>query len=152
MTLSEFQREWCLKIVEKLMSLDICKYFIEMVDPEKDQAPGYYDIITEAMALGEVKRRLESCEYQDLASFKRDVNLIWQNAVEYNGEESFFADMAKEASLWFNNKMKHLPASSTEEWLLKVQRTIRNFHETLSHPPGDLDPGQKSSHRENDEN
>ena len=152
MTLNDFQREWCLKIVEKLMSLDICKYFIEMVDPEKDQAPGYYDIITEPMALGEVKKRLETGEYQDLASFKREVNLIWQNAVEYNGADSFFADMAKEASLWFQRKMKCFPLSSTEEWLWKVQRTIRDFHETLLHPPAELDPGHKGSQKESDEN
>lgn len=135
------------------MSLDICKYFIEMVDPEKDQAPGYYEIITEAMALGEVKRRLETGEYQDLAQFKRDVNLIWQNAVEYNGADSFFADMAKEASLWFSRKMKHFPSSSTEEWFWKVQRTIRDFHETLSHPPAELDSSQKNlQQKESDEN
>ena len=143
MPLNDFQRERCLKIIEKLMGLDICKPFIQMVDPEKDGASDYYDVISEGMALCEVKRRLESGEYEDLEGFKRDVNLIWQNAVEYNGIESYYAALAKEASLVFSKKMEDFPTSHKGEWLTKVQRAAKDFYETLCHPPSELDPNQK---------
>ena len=143
--LSKFQQTKCLEITDKLINWPICSPFIEMVDPERDGAPDYFDYIKEPMALNEVKKKLTSNQYDSIASWERDVNLIWQNAKTYNGEDTLFAHMAMEASLWFNQKMKRFPSTQEEDWTGKIQRTAKKLLEVLSHPPAELDPSGKLS-------
>jgi hypothetical protein len=116
-----------------------------MVDPDRDGAPDYYEIIKEPMALAEVKRKLNANEYDSIQSWEHDVNLIWKNARTYNGEDTLFTHMAGEASLWFTQKMKRFPSTQEEEWTGKIQRTAKKMFEVLSHPPSELDPSGKLS-------
>jgi len=143
MPLSKFQLSKCLEIIEKLIAWPICSPFIEMVDPERDGAPDYLEKISEPMALNEVKRKLNNNSYDSIQDWKRDVNLIWQNAKTYNGEDTLFAHMAMEASLWFNEKMNRFPTTAEEEWTGKIQRTTKKLLDVLSHPPAELDPQGK---------
>lgn len=139
MQLNEFQKGRCLKIVEKMINLPICSPFREMVDPERDGAPDYFTYISEPMALCEVKKRLIDDKYKTLEAFKRDINLIWENAITYNGEETLYAYMAKEANLWFMKKMNNFPSSAMDEWIQKVCRTAKDFFDTLTNLPMELD-------------
>ncbi|KAH0795045.1 Bromodomain containing protein [Histomonas meleagridis] len=117
-----------------------------MVDPVRDGAPDYYEYIKKPMALNEIKKKLNADQYSDVEAFKSDVNLIWSNAILYNGEDSLFAYMSKEASLWFDKKMEGFPSTPLEEWFQKVQNTTRNIFEALCNPPTELDPENKFSH------
>ena len=116
-----------------------------MVDPVRDGAPDYLTVIKEPMALNEVKKKLNSDEYNSIKDWERDVNLIWQNAKTYNGDDTLFTHMAMEASMWFNEKMKKFPSTPEEEWTGKIQRTTKKLSEVLSHPPAELDPHGKLS-------
>ena len=40
------------------------------------------------MDLGLIKKRLDNGFYKDLSSFESDVNLVFDNCILYNGEES----------------------------------------------------------------
>jgi len=42
-----------------------------------------------------VKKKLENAVYTDMASFERDVKLVFENAILYNGEESDVGTLAK---------------------------------------------------------
>ena len=143
--LSKFQQSKCIEITDKLINWPICSPFIENVDPERDNAPDYFDYIKEPMALAEVKNKLTQNLYDSVDSWKRDVNLIWQNARTYNGDDTLFAHMAMEASLWFNKKVKRFPATQEEEWTGKIQRTAKRLLDVLCHPPAELDPNGKLS-------
>ncbi|KAH0791447.1 Bromodomain containing protein [Histomonas meleagridis] len=143
--LSKFQHAKCLEITEKLINWPICSPFIEMVDPERDGAPDYFEFIKKPMALNEVKRKIIANEYETITEWEDDVNLIWSNAITYNGEDTLFTHMAKEASLWFSNKMKRFPSTQEEDWTGKIQRTTKKLLDVLSHPPTDLDPSGKLS-------
>jgi hypothetical protein len=116
-----------------------------MVDPERDGAPDYLDVITEPMALNEVKRKLTTNEYDSVQAWQRDVRLIWKNAKIYNGEDTLFTHMAMEADLWFDQKMKRFPSTQEEDWTGKTQRTAKKLFDVLSHPPAELDPSGKLS-------
>lgn len=145
MGLTKFQQTKCLQIVEKLIAWPICSPFIEMVDPERDGAPDYLDYIKEPMALTEVRRKLVANAYESIKDWERDVNLIWENAKTYNGEDTLFTHMAMEAALWFTDKMKKFPSTQEEEWTGKIQRTTKKLLDVLSHPPAELDPNGKLS-------
>ena len=150
--LSKFQQAKCLEITEKLMAWPICSPFIEMVDPERDGAPDYFDYIKEPMALRKVQKKLNANEYDTIQAWEHDVNLIWSNAKLYNGEDTLFTHMAMEAALWFKEKMKRFPSTQEEDWTGKIQRTTKKLLEVLSHPPAELDPsGKLSTTAESDE-
>lgn len=123
-----------------------------MVDPERDGAPDYLDYVKEPMALNEVKRKLLNNEYESREQWERDVNLIWTNAKTYNGDDTLFTQMAMEASMWFNEKMKRFPTTQEEDWARKIQRTTKKLLNVLSHPPAELDPsGKLTASVDNDE-
>lgn len=130
--------------MEKLINMPICSPFVEMVDPERDGAPEYFTYISEPMALCEVKKRVLNDKYNTLDQFKRDINLIWENAITYNGEDTLYAYMAKEAGMWFNKKVENFPSSAREEWLQKVCRTAKDFFETLTNLPIELDSNNRN--------
>ena len=143
MSLSKFQTEKCLKLIDKLMKWKICEQFIEMVDPVRDQAPNYLKVVTTPMSLQEVKNRLLGKRYRDVSEFTRDVNLIWENAKNYNGVGHIYTNCAMEASIWFKKKTKHFPETIEEEWMAKMQKATREFYDAIMHPPADLVPEKK---------
>ena len=145
MPLNDFQRERCVKIIDQLISFPICVPFVEMVDPDRDGAPDYYQRIDEPMALQEVKRRLLGGKYDDIDGFKHDVNLIWENSVTYNGEDSIFGIMAREAQLWFRKKMDRFSDSAKEDWLRRVRKAALELVDTLNNTPAELDPSAKAA-------
>ena len=140
MSLSKFQSDKCLKIVDKLISFRICVPFIEMVDPVSDGVHDYYDIIKNPMSLNEVRKRIVSKKYKDISEFQKDINLIWSNARKYNGDDNVITNMAMEAACWFDKQMKQFPATLEEEWLRKMQKIARNFFDAINHPPSDVCP------------
>jgi hypothetical protein len=92
------------------------------------------------MSLNEVKKRIKSKRYKDISEFARDMNLIWENARLYNGDESYYTLCAREASVWFNKKMKHFPATLEEEWMRKMQKVMGAFYKAIRNPPADIIP------------
>lgn len=130
----------CLQITQKMIKWPMCSPFVQMVDPERDGAPNYFDIIKEPMALTKVVSKIQAHEYDSVDDWKRDVNLIWSNARKYNDPDSFFVHMANESSRWFNEKTKDFPATQEEEWTAKMQKTTKKLLHFLSHPPSDIDP------------
>ncbi|TNV81723.1 hypothetical protein FGO68_gene7309 [Halteria grandinella] len=66
------------------------KHFQEPIDPKRDNAPNYFNIIAEPMDLGTVKQRLNSNYYHTMQEFLDDMQLIFENCLKYhssvNGE------------------------------------------------------------------
>lgn len=139
MSLTKYQRDKLLHIIEKMILWDICEPFRELVDPIRDGAPDYSNIIKEPTSLYEVKKKLVNNQFADLKAVCYEVNLIWNNACKYNQEDSILGLMAKEAQTYFNEKMKKLPSTPEEEWLQKVKKIATEFYEAINHPPPDID-------------
>jgi hypothetical protein len=60
------------------------KYFQEPVDPKKDNAPDYHNIIVEPMDLSTVKQRLNTNYYHRMQEFLNDVSLIFDNCIRFH--------------------------------------------------------------------
>lgn len=73
----------CRMCIQKLMANKHCEPFTRPVDPVRDEAPDYFDVIKEPMDLSSVSNKLQSGQYKDRFQFKDDVDLIFQNAKTY---------------------------------------------------------------------
>ena len=118
-----------------MIKWDMCAPFVQMVDPELDGAPHYLEIIKKPMSLMEVRNNLGDGIYSSFDNFKNDVNLIWENAIKYNGENSIIGYMAAEAKLYFDKKMLNIPENDEEEWIDHLSKTTKKFYHLLSFQP-----------------
>lgn len=60
-------------------------YFTQPVDPAKYGVDDYFDIITEPMDFGTIRHKLNNNVYNNIEEFSRDMNLVFDNCVKYNG-------------------------------------------------------------------
>jgi hypothetical protein len=76
--------------------------FHEPVDPKKLNIPDYLDIIKQPMDFGTIKNKLNSNQYLKFGEFLYDVNLVFENCIQYNGENSQVSIMCKGVREEFN--------------------------------------------------
>eukprot|EP00665_Eupelagonemidae_sp_cell47_P000112 gene111-7904_t len=103
----EAQRQ-CLNVVKKLMKSKDGWLFEVPVDWKLLQIPDYPDVVTNPMDLGTAKAKLEASKYSSVADFVADIELIWQNAIDYNGEESEMGEVALNMRADFQEKMQEV--------------------------------------------
>ena len=98
-----------LDILERLVVRDNLKLFVAPVNAYFYNTPDYYKVITEPLDLGTIKTRLLCGQYtsaflalekekkvwSEENPFVKDVQLVWQNALKYNGANS---EVGKEAT------------------------------------------------------
>eukprot|EP00736_Rhodelphis_marinus_P004393 Rmarinus@m.21360 len=62
--------------------------FSEPVDPERDGAPGYFDIVKEPMDFGTIRKKLGAAVggYTNHQQFAYDVRLVFRNCEKYNSD------------------------------------------------------------------
>jgi len=65
------------------------------VDPVRLNIPDYHNIVKHPMDLGTLKNNLKAGLYASPAVFQRDMGLIFQNCILYNGETSSVSLMCK---------------------------------------------------------
>jgi hypothetical protein len=85
-----------MKVLNQCCKLKGAYYFLEPVDPVKFSILDYFDIITQPMDLGTVRKRLTHNFYSEASEFVRDMNLIWNNSYRYNGEHHVVSKCGKE--------------------------------------------------------
>jgi len=81
--------------IEKILKDPFGWLFQTPVDPQELGIPDYFDIVKEPMDLNLVKERLESGYYKRVEDTVRDVKLVFENAIQYNGLDSDVGQVAK---------------------------------------------------------
>lgn len=85
----------CLPIIQDLIDDQFGWVFIDAVDPVALGLPDYLDVVKNPMHLELVKKKLENAIYSDMETFERDVKLVFENAILYNGEDSEVGELAQ---------------------------------------------------------
>ncbi|KAF5374962.1 hypothetical protein D9758_000502 [Tetrapyrgos nigripes] len=80
---------FCRSALKKLMGNKHAPLFKRPVDPIRDQAPKYFDIIKNPMDLSTMSAKIDNGLYKDRFQFQSDFKLIIQNAKTYNVAGSF---------------------------------------------------------------
>lgn len=70
--------------------------FNEPVDPILHNLPHYFECIKYPMDLGTIKCRLNASYYENLSDCFDDIRLVFNNAIIFNGQESFVGKAAME--------------------------------------------------------
>jgi hypothetical protein len=96
----------CLPIVQQLIDDPYGWVFRDAVDPVLFGLPDYFEVVKNPMHLLLVKKKLENAVYTDMASFERDVKLVFENAILYNGEDSDVGTLAKTIKGVFETEYK----------------------------------------------
>ncbi|KAH0793171.1 Bromodomain containing protein [Histomonas meleagridis] len=118
--------------------MELCKPFIDKVDPDRDGAKGYFDIIKSPMDLTTIKKKLSGNKYASIEEWKHDVNQIWENAMVYNDEGTLLYLIAKEMKLWFNRKYIKIPINKDEDWILSLTKTSKKLYDLSLLPPSTI--------------
>lgn len=106
----------CRDITKKIYNYPIAKYFRQPVDEKNDNAPGYYEKIKRPMDLGTVLKKLDQNGYKNLREWKEDMNLIWNNSLEYNHPDTPIHWIAQELKDICHKLSDHIPSNEIEKW------------------------------------
>lgn len=82
--------------------------FLIPVDPLRDNAPNYLDIIKHPMDLGTIKKRLKENKYTSVKGVLDDIALVWSNALTYNPDDSEIYKYAMTLKGLFERKLESM--------------------------------------------
>ncbi|EAY09975.1 Bromodomain containing protein [Trichomonas vaginalis G3] len=138
--MNDFEKRKCHELISDMFRKDLTRPFREKVDPERDGAPDYLEIVKQPMDLSTVKKKLAAGEYKTIDLFTSDVNLIWKNAKLYNEEGTLLHLIARELEEWFANKIAKLPRNKEEEWMLQLLKSSQRMSILAHHVPQSIVP------------
>jgi hypothetical protein len=108
-----------LAFLQELSEQDDAINFEEKV-PKKDY-PDYYKVIKRPTSIAEVRAMVEDDVVQDWDTLAKEVRLIWDNAKEYNADDSDIYLMAEKLETWSEARLQSLGAKPRQN--LKISLT-----------------------------
>ena len=124
----------CIKITDELIESPCAHFFRYPVDPVADDLPNYTTVVPHAMDLSLVRARLEGGFYRRVSEWLRDVELIWSNAEDYNGPDSFVTVCARTMRAKFE-KLSLSISGDCGSWLAKIHDLQSKIEELTAKPP-----------------
>lgn len=137
-------RERCIDCTNKFLKWELMELFKNRVEKQlgPDGYAEYLRYVKEPMCLLQVRDKLREDKYRTLDEYKRDMNLIWSNAILYNGEASYVGVLANCGRQKFDKKVAKLEMSPVESYiqkLAKVSKHLQNlsaaFEKEIDHMP-----------------
>ncbi|KAK8887586.1 hypothetical protein M9Y10_038636 [Tritrichomonas musculus] len=136
--MNEFEKKKCLELTNKMHKMDLCRPFKDKVDPIRDGAPDYFQIVKRPMDLTTIRRKLNSNDYKSIDTWAADVNQVWTNAKLYNNEGTLIYVMAQEMEIWFGRKFESMPRNKDEEWMEMLRKSTKKLFDLSRHPPSSI--------------
>ena len=145
-------------VTDKMAKYPISFFLLNPIDPERDNLPNYLSIIkpNEPMDLSTVSNKLKDRKYKTIDDWKKDMNMIWSNALKYNHIGDPYNMIATELMKIFRQKTEFIPRTEADEWMRKIRKLnkkIKNVSEgkvLINYaPPVKPTPGKKKAPKEN---
>jgi hypothetical protein len=110
----------------------LCYAFATPIDPQADWAEDYFRRIPQPMDLSTVLSRLNSNHYASAFEWYADLNLIWQNAMNFNPRPSWLFLIADFLQKKCERKYSRIPHTPSDMVLLKLEQAHRHLSKTLA--------------------
>ena len=140
MTFTLEEEEFCLKLLNEISEHPISSIFKDPVDPINDDLTDYFDFVKNPSDLSTVRKRLLNKEYNSIQEFKRDMNLIWENAIAYNGRQSSVASCAEELSKIFQKRIVEIEEIPIDQWINDYLKNRSQMCKLFRNAPKGLTP------------
>jgi hypothetical protein len=101
--------------------------FSDPIDPVLDQCPDYFSVVKHPMDLSTIQRKLDGDEYHTMQQWRQDVELVWANALTYNGPDSHLGILALEMQSTFQQHIHLFAESPAEEWYTNLSLFCQEF-------------------------
>jgi hypothetical protein len=143
--MSSVQLAFCTDLTKKFLAYPVARFFRDPVNPTRDCAPDYHEKIKRPMDLGTVLQNLQEEKYSSVEKWRDDMNLVWKNAMAYNGQGSPLFAIAKDLSETFRVKSEVVPSTATEDWLLRLRSRQQKIMRLLQARPEGKATGSSGS-------
>ncbi|TFY68605.1 hypothetical protein EVJ58_g911 [Rhodofomes roseus] len=94
----------CRNALKKLQTHKRATVFLQPVDPVRDHAPSYFEVIKNPMDLSTMNAKLESGKYKDRFAFEDDFRLVISNAKFYNPPGTYVYNEALALETFFDKQ------------------------------------------------
>ncbi|OHT11007.1 Bromodomain containing protein [Tritrichomonas foetus] len=143
--------QYCDQLVKDLLKSNHLGSFKQKVNPEKDNAPNYAEIVKNPMDLRTLQDRLHTGLITTVAQFKQELDLIWDNCAKYNGPAHRLTKLAKQVQSNINkvwDESRRPQPSASLDHLLKLQTVLEELDRKASkllkiEPRPDIPPAKK---------
>lgn len=126
--LSKFQRARCLEVINGIERFGISKVFSKPVDPKTDNCPDYLEIIKKPMDLGTVRKNLNNDKYTSVREWRRDMDLIWENARIFNGDTSIINKCAEQLKQVYKSLSESITENQVDDWMKELEYINKKIH------------------------
>ena len=118
-----------LPVLRRLLEDQFGWVFRDPVDPDVLGLPDYFEVVKNPMHLSLVEQKLENSVYKDMKSVERDIKLVFENAMLYNGADSEVGEMAQSMIKRFEIELQGMLSGKSFNF------TVGSMH----HPPPPTD-------------
>lgn len=125
----------CIQITDNLIKHKIFSVFAKAVDPIADRAPDYYLKIKNPQDLGSIMQNLKDLSYNSIDEWENDMNLIWKNCIQFNGENSYLGKISFDFKKRFEKMTMELKIKKYEGWIYRVQELFEKIDQTMKNAP-----------------
>jgi hypothetical protein len=137
MPLTEWQRRWCLQVMDRIRAKPISGPF----QRESSRELGLSANIEHYLDLDSIGEQLEDGRYHTVQDWICDVRYIWAAAQRLFREGTPVHAMAADLSTWFERKFAEFPRCLAEQWLADFRSTRGKLRALVdSYPDRRIEP------------
>jgi hypothetical protein len=133
--MSDFQRDWCLQIMDKLSQKPISRPFQQELTREQGLSAKITTFIEHPLDLSIVRDKLEDGGYNTIAEWAKDIRIIWKSVRKLYRKDSPIWAMATDLSTWFEKHYREYPRSQSEQWFIQFSRTRADLEKLVETYP-----------------
>jgi len=124
-----------IEITNEMIRNPLSQYFIEPFVPDKSISKEYNAIVKIPMDLSTVKKRVSEKKYKAFNDWVNDMELIFNNAIAFNREQSLLGGVALYLKKVFGKRIESLRDTNSRTIESKIISCQNNITSLLSNPP-----------------
>jgi hypothetical protein len=130
----------CHRITSEFCEDPLAMLFLKPFRPPAALLANYQSIVRTPMDLTTVRNRIAHASYANYRQWARDMTLIWDNAVAYNGEHSVVGGVAIYLRKRFEQQLRSLELSNIRNFESELIRLTRQLADVVRDMPGGIGP------------